>query len=325
MSLNLKGGIIRMFKKISLSYFSSSGDQFFSSVSAKVLQSLNPDNLSGGPWNPSSPSLLLSDATIPATSAQTPVRSTPSKEYVTVVSTPRKEYITVTSTPSKEYVTVTSTPSKEYVTVTSTPSKEYVTVTSTPSREYVTVTSIPSKEYVTVTATPSTSTTTATITKTLGCLWDNFFQTETAVPGSISSKLCSNNTGKDTITKTVIITNEMTRPETITATVTSSQSVISTVTITTSARFPSLSLPTQTSTPAASAPDAIYILGIILKVIQSLQGDTPQFNPVIELIKSAIQQAIKQNDEKNMQAVFSFVIDLIQKNECLTSHFRTIM
>ncbi|CEP17524.1 hypothetical protein [Parasitella parasitica] len=236
-------------------------------------------------------------------------------EYITVVATPSKEYITVVSTPNKEFITVTSTPSKEYVTVTTTRSKEYVTVTSTPSKEYVTVTSIPSKEYVTITVSPqiSTATTTATTTKTLECLWDNFFGPDTTVPGSIASKLCSSKTATDTFTKTVTINNAITKLETITATVTSWQSLISTATVTTSVNFP-LFLPTQTPKPTVSMPDATNILGIILKIIQSLQGDTPQFNPVIELIKSAIQQAIKQNDEKNIQAVFSFVIDLIQKN-----------
>lgn len=213
----------------------------------------------------------------------------------------------VQPTPSKVYVTVTATPSKEYITITTTPSKEYVTVTATPSKEYITVTSIPSREYVTVTASPLTFTSTVTITKTPSGLFDNLFGTQstTETAATIANSFCSNTLGGG-VTK--ILTKSET--ETVTATITSLQpvTVVSTTTV-----IPFAPLTTQTS-PTVSMPDASNILSIILKVIQALQGNKPPFNPVIDLIKSVTQQAVKQNDEKNIQAVMSFVFDLIQKN-----------
>lgn len=186
-----------------------------------------------------------------------------------------------------------------------TPSTEYVTITATPNKEYITVTSIPSKEYVTVTASPLTFTSTVTTTKTPSELFGNLFGTQitTGAAATIVNSFCSDTIGGG-------VTKILTKSETVTATITSLQpvTVVSTTTVT-----PFAPLTTQTS-PTVSMPDASNILSIILKVIQALQGNKPQFNPVIDLIKSVTQQTVKQNDEKNIQAVMSFVFDLIQKN-----------
>lgn len=281
----------------------------------------------------SSTTIISMKPAAPATPTTQYITVTPSKEYITVTSTQSKETVTITATPSKEFITVISTPSKETVTVNATPSKEYVTVTASQqtitttvtttkagggggggifdglfgtqttasgtvisslcSNAIVTVTSTASREYVTVAASPQTLTTTATTTKTAGGIFDG------------------NIIGGGT-TKTITLTNTVTRSGVSRVTVTSTQPFTLTETITTSCPLPPL--PIQTTLPSLSLPDTMNILRVILKVIQALQGDKPQFNPVVELIKTVIQQAIKQDDEKNVQAILSFVFDLIQKN-----------
>ncbi|KAL9542701.1 hypothetical protein MBANPS3_008479 [Mucor bainieri] len=279
--------------------------------------------------------------------------ATPNKEYITIVSTPSKEYITVTATPSKEVITITATPSKEFITITATPNKEYITVTANPqtitttvtttkaagglfdglfgtqttatgaivsslcNNTIVTVTSAGSKDTVTVTASPQTLTTTVTATKTTGGIFDGIFGTQTTALGSAITNLCSNTVGGGGATKTITMNNTVTRTEPSRINLTTTQTFTLTEIITASCPVES---PTPTATPGLSMSDTLNVLRVILKVIQALQGDRPQFNPVLELIKTVIQQAIKQDDEKNVQAVLSFVFDLIQKNSTQTSN-----
>ncbi|KAL9547099.1 hypothetical protein PS6_007312 [Mucor atramentarius] len=288
----------------------------------------------------SSTTIISMKPAAPATPTTQYITVTPSKEFITVTSTQSKETVTITATPSKEFITVIATPSKETVTVNAAPSKEYVTVTASLqtitttvtstkaaaagggggifdglfgtqttasgtvassfcSNAIVTVTSTASRECVTVAASPQTLTTTATTTKTAGGIFDG------------------NIIGGGT-TKTITLNNTVTRSEVSRVTVTSTQPFTLTETITTSCPLPPL--PIQTTLPSLSLPDTMNILRVILKVIQALQGDKPQFNPVVELIKTVIQQAIKQDDEKNVQAILSFVFDLIQKNSPQTNN-----
>ncbi|GAN09717.1 hypothetical protein MAM1_0286d09249 [Mucor ambiguus] len=283
--------------------------------------------------------------TVTATQSKETVTTTatPSKEYITIISTPSKEYITVTATPNKELITITAAPSKEYITVTANPQTTTTTVTTTKgagglfdgifgtqttatgaivnslcSNTIVTVTSAASKEYITVTASPQTLTSTVTTTKTTGGIFDGIFGTQTTAPGSAITNLCSNTIGGGGTTKTITMNNTVTRTETsrINATITQTFTLAEVIT----ASCPMPPLPTQTTTPGPSMADTLNVLRVILKVIQALQGDKLQFNPVLELIKTVIQQAIKQDDEKNVQAVLAFVFDLIQKNSSQASN-----
>ncbi|KAK4509498.1 Calmodulin [Mucor velutinosus] len=280
------------------------------------------------------------------------VISTQSKETVTTTAIPNREYITIISTPSKEYVTITATPNKEFVTITATPSKEYITITANPqtitttatttkaagglfdglfgtqitatgaiasslcSNLVVTVTSEASKDDVTVIASPQSLTTTVTTTQTAGGTFDGIFGMQTTAPDSSVINLFSN-TIEGGATKTITLNNTTTRTETSRINVTTTQTFILTEIITTS--YPMPPLPTQTTMPSLSMSDSLNVLRVILKVIQTLQGDKPQFNPVLELIKAVIEQAIKQDDDKNVQAALSFVFDLIQKNSSQAS------
>ncbi|CAO3606957.1 unnamed protein product [Mucor fragilis] len=287
-----------------------------------------------------STTVISTKSAAPATPTTQYVTVTPSKETVTITATPSKEYITIISTPSKEYITITASPSKEVVTVTATPSKEFVTVTANPQTITTTVTatkaagglfdglfgtqtaatgaivsSLCSNSVVTVNASPQTLTTTVTTTKTTGGIFDGIFGTQTTALGSAITNLCSNTGGA---TKTITLNNTVTRTEASRVNVTTTQTFTLTEIITTSCPMPPL--PTQTATPGFSMSDTLNILRVILNIIQALQGDKPQFNPVLELIKTVIQQAIKQDDEKNVQAVLSFVFDLIQKNSSQTSN-----
>jgi hypothetical protein len=138
-----------------------------------------------------------------------------------------------------------------------------------------TITQTPSKEYVTITSIPVNEYATVTATK---------------VPPEEAAEVL-------TKSEIVMVTVSSLQPVTVTKT----------ISVTPLALFT-----TQTS-PTLSAPSALNILSIILQVIQDLESNK-QLNPIVELIKLVTQQAAKLNHEKIIQAVMSFVFNLIQKS-----------